>query len=89
MSTTITTTLYTITTVRDETVDEGPCPQCDDVDAFIELNLYVREWGQTTRFVECCVPCGQRIALEERAAEVLIEVPASLWDTVADKLVNH
>lgn len=86
----ITTTLYTVHTVKDATVDSGfPCPECSEMDAFIELNLYVRQWGQYTRFVECCVTCGRRIALEERSAEVLIEVPASLMATVLPQLVNN
>lgn len=72
-------TLYTINWVRDEIVDtQAPCPECSDMDAFVIMNLYVREFGQCTRFVECCLNCGKRIALEEGAAEVLIEVPQSL-----------
>ena len=84
---TIATTLYTVHTVKDETVDAGfPCPECSTIDAFIELNLYVRHQGEYVRYVECCVECGKRIAVDERPAEVLIEVPASLWNTVADDL---
>lgn len=80
-------TLYTIHWVRDETVDtEAPCPECADMDAFVIMNLYVREFGQCTRFVECCLNCGQRIALSETAAEVLIEVPASLRPDVERKM---
>jgi hypothetical protein len=78
MSITIT-TLYTVDVVRDATVESGfDCPECSDMDAFIEVNLYVRELGQYTRFVECCIPCAKRIAVDERPAEVLIEVPESL-----------
>lgn len=73
------TTIATIEYVEDATVDTGaPCPECSDMDAEVVLNLYVRQWGATTRFVECCANCGQRIAVEESPAEVLIEVPKSL-----------
>jgi hypothetical protein len=71
-------TIATIHWVKDETVDEGPCPQCSDEDAFITMNVYVRAMGEYTRFVECCIKCGKRVALEERPAEVLIEIPESL-----------
>lgn len=82
MSITVT-TIYTINWVKDATVDtEAPCPECSDMDAFVVMNLYVREFGRTTRFVECCIGCGKRIALEEGAAEVLIEVPQSLRNDV-------
>lgn len=77
-------TLYTIAYVQGDSIDVGAdCPECSDIDAEIVMNLYVREWGHTTRFVECCVNCGKRIALEERPAEILIEVPESLRAQVA------
>lgn len=90
MSTTIaTTTLYTVQVVRDATVDSGhPCPECSDMDAFVEVNLYVRHLGQYVRFVESCVECAKRVAVEERPAEVLIEVPESLM-SVAAQLINN
>jgi len=72
-------TLASFEYVRDTTVDLGAdCPECSDEDAEITLNLYVREWGRTVRFVECCVNCAKRITLEEQPAEVLIEIPESL-----------
>jgi len=84
------TTLYTVHQVKDATVDSGfPCPECSDIDAFIELNLYVRHQGEYVRFVECCVACGKRIAVDEQPAEVLIEVPASLWNTVSNQLIDN
>lgn len=84
----IQTTLYTITYVDGYSIDvDAECPECSDEDAYVVMNLYVREWGQTTRFVECCVNCGKRIALSERPAEILIEVPASIRDQV--QLTNH
>lgn len=78
------TTLYTIAYVPGDSIDVGAdCPECSDEDATIVMNVYVREHGRCTRFAECCVNCGRRIALEERPAEVLIEVPASLRSEVA------
>lgn len=90
MSTTIATTaLYSVDIVNDDTVDSGfPCPQCDDLDALIDVNLYVRMAGQYVRFVECCVACAKRVAVDERPAEVLIEVPESLANTVAPVLLT-
>lgn len=90
MSTTIATTaLYTVHVVNDATVDSGfPCPECSEMDAFIEVNLYVRHAGEYTRFVEACVGCARRVAVDERPAEVLIEVPASLAATVAPDLIR-
>jgi len=79
-------TIATIHWVKDETVDEGPCPECSDEDAFITMNIYVRDLGQCVRFVECCIKCGKRVALEERPAEVLIEIPESLRGEVESAL---
>lgn len=77
--TTVAETLYTIEFVPDRNVDmDIPCPECSDEDAVIIMNLYVRHQGQCTRFVECCLNCGQRIAVEERPFEVLFEIPESL-----------
>lgn len=89
MSTTIRTTIYTVQYVRGYSIDAGaPCPQCDDVDAFIVANLYVRAWGETVRFAEACVRCAQRIAAQEAPAEVFVEVPAHLRDEVAGQIEN-
>jgi len=82
-------TIASVDYVRDETVASGvPCLECCDIDAYVVLNVYVREWGQTVRFAECCVNCGQRIAMSERAAEVLIEIPLSLKADVEAELAK-
>jgi hypothetical protein len=72
-------TRYIVAAVAGQSIDtEAPCPECSDMDAFVTVNVYAREYGQTVRQYEACVPCGQRIALNQGAAEVLIEVPAYL-----------
>jgi hypothetical protein len=90
LMTTIThTTLYTVSVVADRFVEtEFHCDECSDVDATVEINVYVRNWGETVRFAGCCVPCGQRIATEDGAAEILIEVPASLAALTLSQLIT-
>lgn len=79
--------LATVNYVKDATVDTGaPCPECSDIDAFVEMNIYVREWGEYVRFYECCINCGQRIATSESVAEVLVEIPEHLRSEVQTEL---
>lgn len=72
-------TNYIIAFVAGQSIDtEASCPECSDIDAFVVVNVYAREYGRTVRQYEACVPCGKRIAINERTDEVLIEVPAHL-----------